>query len=124
MAKHPALSADTTDGALLDTPGDVLMSELVIRKKMSQDELARALGVSRVSVSQILHDRRNLTAEMALRLARVLGTSPEFWLDLQRDLDLHRARLKLGNELERLTPLDPPQNGPPLATREALFGPA
>lgn len=102
-------------------PGDVLRTEYIAGRGLTQDRLATALGVSRISVNQLLNDRRNVTAEMALRLSRVLGTTPEFWLDLQRDLDLYRAHRKRGGEIGALVPLAEPVDGPPLASLESLF---
>lgn len=104
------------------SPGDVLRREYVARGRLTQDQLASAMGVSRFSINQLLNDRRNVTAEMALRLSRVLGTSPEFWLNLQRDLDIHRAQLRKGPEIAALRPLQPAAEGPPLASVASLFG--
>jgi addiction module HigA family antidote len=84
------------------SPGDVLRDEMRERAGVTQDSLAEALGVSRFSVSQLINGRRGVTAEMALRLGQVLDTSPEFWLNLQREMDLHRARRKLGDALATL----------------------
>ena len=84
------------------TPGDVLRDEIRERAGVTQDSLAEALGVSRFSVSQLINGRRGVTAEMALRLSQVLDTSPEFWLNLQREVDLHRARRRLGGALAAL----------------------
>lgn len=83
-------------------PGEVLRDEIRERAGVTQDSLAAALGVSRFSVSQLINGRRAITAEMALRLGQVLDTSPEFWLNLQREVDLHRARRRLGPALASL----------------------
>jgi addiction module HigA family antidote len=92
-------------------PGDLLRKRILGAefggKKITQDRLAKALAVSRLSVNQIINGRRSITADMALRLAHVLGTTPEFWLNLQRDIDLYEARIGLGKELERLEVLRP-----------------
>ncbi|MEH0194237.1 HigA family addiction module antitoxin [Caulobacter sp. CCNWLY153] len=87
------------------TPADVLREKLVDELGVTQDQLADALGVSRYSVNQLINDKRTVTAEMALRLSAVLGTSPEFWLQLQMAVDLDRARRKLSGDLSALTPL-------------------
>jgi addiction module HigA family antidote len=58
--------------------------------------------VSRLSVNQLVNDKRAVTAEMALRLAKVLGTAPEFWLNLQRAVDLHKAKSALAGKLEQM----------------------
>ena len=88
-------------------PGDVLRKEIVALAGLTQDALAEALGVSRYSVNQLLNDRRSVTADMALRLARVLDTTPEFWLNLQMAVDLAQARRKLGADLDALPVVKP-----------------
>lgn len=103
------------------SPGDVLQKDYIARRGVTQEHLAAALGVSRYSVNQLVNDRRNVTPEMALRLARVFGTTPEFWMDLQRDLDLQRVREAKGAEIARLAPLIAFDDAPPLALLGALF---
>lgn len=88
-------------------PGDVLREEIVAMAGLTQDALAEALGVSRYSVNQLLNNRRSVTADMALRLARVLDTTPEFWLNLQMAVDLAEARQKLGSALGMLPVIKP-----------------
>lgn len=84
------------------TPGDLLREQVVGRLGITQDQLADALGVSRYSVNQLINDRRAITAEMALRLSVVLGTTAEFWLELQMGVDLERARRRLGADVSTL----------------------
>jgi len=84
------------------SPGEVLRNHIVGDKRITQDALADAMGVSRLTVNQLINDKRSITAEMALRLARVLRTSPEFWLDLQRQVDLFEAHKALAAELETM----------------------
>jgi addiction module HigA family antidote len=84
------------------SPGKILRDYILAEDKITQDILADAMGVSRFSVNQIVNGRRSITAEMALRLSRVMSTTPDFWLDLQRAVDLYEARLKIGSEVERL----------------------
>jgi addiction module HigA family antidote len=90
------------------SPGDVLR-KYILTDKITQDRLADAMGVSRFSVNQIINGRRSITAEMALRLARVISTTPDFWLKLQRDVDLYNARRNLEPTLARLPVLRPPK---------------
>jgi len=92
----------------LETPGEVLKKHVVDANGVTQDALALAMGVSRLTVNQLLNDKRNITAEMALRLAKVLSTSPEFWLDIQRDTDLLKAEQKLSDMLPKLRVLREP----------------
>lgn len=102
------------------TPAELLRGKLEGRGGLTQDQLAQALGVTRYSVNQLLNDKRNITAEMAVRLERVFGETAEFWMDVQRDIELHRARLRLGAVLEAL-PTVRVQAGPPLASLASLF---
>jgi addiction module HigA family antidote len=73
--------------------------------KITQQELANALSVSRFTVNQILNGRRAITPEMALRLGKVLDTSPDLWLRLQAQFDLFCARQRMAAELEALPEL-------------------
>ena len=88
-------------------PGDVLRDEVMEGLRITQDRLAKALGVSRHSVNELINGKRGVTADMALRLSTVLGTDPDFWLNLQKDVDLHEARQKLGDQLDELEILRP-----------------
>jgi addiction module HigA family antidote len=87
------------------SPGSVLKARVVGRLGISQADLAKALGVSRFTVNQVLGGRRAVTPEMALRLGHVLDTSPEMWLKLQAEVDLYEARRTISADLARLTPL-------------------
>jgi len=82
-----------------------VLRDLLADHGISQETLALAIGVSRLSVSQLVNDRRSVTAEMALRLSVATGTTPDFWLDLQRAADLFDARQKLGDTLLNLRPV-------------------
>ena len=84
-------------------PGDVLRTNVLGGpNRITQDQLAQALGVSRHSINELVNGKRGVTADMALRLARVLSSDPDFWLNLQRDMDLYRARRKAGAEINSL----------------------
>jgi addiction module HigA family antidote len=69
-------------------PGEVLRADVLPALGMSQTELAKRLGVSRLSVSELLLEKRALSADMALRIAKLTNTSPESWLRMQEALDL------------------------------------
>ena len=84
------------------SPGAVLQERIVSRLGISQAALAKALGVSRFTVNQVLGGRRGVTAEMALRLGHVLYTSPELWLRLQAQVDLFEARRAAGAQIAKL----------------------
>jgi addiction module HigA family antidote len=92
----------------LETPGQILKKHVIEAHGITQDALATAMGVSRLTVNQLINDKRSITAETALRLSRVLSTTPEFWLNLQRDQDLARAKHALEDELPRLPALRKP----------------
>lgn len=85
-------------------PGEVLLKEFLKPLGMSQKELAERLGVSYPRINQLVRGKRSVTPDTALRLARLFGTTPEFWLELQLAYDLYRAKER--GELERIRPLD------------------
>ena len=69
-------------------PGELLFHDVLPALEMTQTELADRLGVSRLTVSELLHGKRALSADMAVRLARLLRTTPESWLNMQQAVDL------------------------------------
>lgn len=69
-------------------PGAILREDVLPALEMTQTELAQRLGVSRLSVSELLHEKRAMTPEMAARVARLLNTTPESWLRMQAAVDL------------------------------------
>lgn len=81
-------------------PGEVLRDELD-ELGMSAKGLAEALAVPANRISAILKGQRGVTADTALRLSRYLGTSPEFWLNLQKTYELHMARIEGGREIAK-----------------------
>ncbi len=72
-------------------PGEVLNEEFLAPLGISQNALARAMAVPPRRINEIVHGARAVTADTALRLAIVLGTTPQFWLGLQADYDLEEA---------------------------------
>ncbi len=83
-------------------PGEVLLEEFLIPMGISQNDLARDLGVPPRRINEIVHAQLAVTADTALRLARDFGTSEGFWMGLQADYDLEEARKckRLGERLE------------------------
>jgi len=69
-------------------PGAILREDVLPTLEMTQTELAQRLGVSRLTVSELLHEKRGITPEMALRVAKLLNTTPESWLRMQQAVDL------------------------------------
>src|SRR3989304_2656446 len=87
-------------------PGEMLLEEFLKPLGVTQSSFAARLGVSFPRLNEIVRGRRAVTPDTALRLARVLGTSADFWLGLQQDWDLWRAiHGKNADEIEQLKPL-------------------
>jgi addiction module HigA family antidote len=82
-------------------PGEILLEEFLIPMEISQNRLARDIGVPPRRINEIVHGKRAVTADTALRLARYFGTSESFWMGLQADYDLENARERLGDRLDR-----------------------
>jgi len=73
------------------TPGEMLLEEFLKPMGIGQVEAARRLGISLNRLNEIVLGKRGITADTALRLGRLLKTSPQFWMRLQADWDLHEA---------------------------------
>ena len=76
-------------------PGEVLLEEFLKPLDVSQNRLARAVNVSPRRINEIVHGKRCVSADAAVRLSRFFGTSEKFWLGLQDDYDLREARQKV-----------------------------
>ena len=86
-------------------PGETLLEDVLKPLDMSVNQLATNLGVTATRLNDIVRGRRGITADTALRLARYLGTSPEFWLGLQLEYDLRVAEAKVRAAIDRqITP--------------------
>ena len=77
------------------TPGEMLKEEFLSEYGLSQNRLAKAIGISPNRIAEIVSNRRRITADTALRLGLYFGNSPEFWLNLQMHYDLKMARKNL-----------------------------
>lgn len=82
-------------------PGEVLLEEFLSPLGISQNRLGREIGVSPRRINEIVHGKRSVTADTALRLARYFGVSESFWMGLQADYDLEEARQRLGDRLKK-----------------------
>lgn len=82
-------------------PGEILLEEFLKPMEISQNRLARDIGVPPRRINEIVHGKRAVSADTALRLARYFGTSEGFWMGLQTDFDLEEARDRLGDRLDR-----------------------
>ena len=69
-------------------PGEVIRYEFLEPLKLSQQQLATAIGVTRVRINEIILGKRSITTDTAFRLARFFNTSPEFWINLQTNVDM------------------------------------
>ena len=83
-------------------PGEVLLEEFLKPLAISQNKLARAMGVPPRRINEIVHGKRAVTADTAIRLARALGTSEQFWMGMQADYDLEEARKAAQKELKKV----------------------
>jgi addiction module HigA family antidote len=86
-------------------PGEVLMEEYLQPLRIAQHKLAVAIGVPPRRINEIVHGKRRVSADTALRLARYFGTSERFWLNLQGRYDLEVERDRLAPALQEIKPL-------------------
>jgi addiction module HigA family antidote len=88
-------------------PGEILREEFMVPFELNPNKLALALRVAAPNVYEIVHEARGVSAEMALRLARYFGTTPEFWMNLQAHYDLSISRQKAEKKINQdVTPLE------------------
>ena len=86
-------------------PGEMLGADFMPDYGLTVAGLAEALGVSRQSINELLRGRRAVSPEMALRLSKLFGNSPEFWLNAQRAVDLWDAAQAMKGDMARIKPL-------------------
>lgn len=92
-------------------PGEFLREDYMSELDLSVAKLAEKLGVTRQTVNDIVRERRNLSPEMCLKLGRLFGTTPQFWMNMQakvdiwNSLELHRAEIEAVQPLEALAAL-------------------
>ncbi len=99
-------SSTTTEGELLHNPhaGEILLSEFMEPLCLSQNALARAIGVPPRRINEIVLGKRAVTADTDLRLARYFGMSEAFFLGMQIDYDIRERKRALGDALDQITP--------------------
>lgn len=85
-------------------PGEQLREEFMIPLGLSSNALARALNVTPARINEIVRERRGISADTALRLARYFNTSPQFWLNLQINYDVQCAEDAAGRGIARIQP--------------------
>jgi antitoxin HigA-1 len=86
-------------------PGVMLREDFLPEYGLTVSGFAKSLGVSRQTVNELLRERRAISPEMALRLSRLFGNSPEFWLNAQRAVDLWEANRNIKGTIDHISPL-------------------
>ena len=87
-------------------PGEVLFEEFLSPLNLTQADVAERIGVSYPRLNELIHGKRGVTTDTALRLSKLLGTTPEFWLNLQLTYDLYQAQHSSeANEIRHIKPL-------------------
>lgn len=89
-------------------PGEILREEFMLPFGLSSNALARAVGVTPARINEIVRERRGITADTALRLARFFGTDVQSWMNLQANYDIECARAEVGGALARIKPFRMP----------------
>jgi addiction module HigA family antidote len=87
-------------------PGKMLREDFLPDYQLTVSGLAESVGVSRQSINELLLERRAVSPEMALRLARLFGNSPEFWLNAQQAVDLWDAAQAIEKDIGKIQPLN------------------
>ena len=87
-------------------PGEVLLEDFLKPMNVTKDRLAKDIGVPATRVQELIDGKRGVSADTALRLSRYFGTSAELWMGLQSDYELERTKMRLGDQLNGVKPLD------------------
>lgn len=85
-------------------PGKMLNEEFLKPLEISQSQLAEAIGVSFRSINELVNEKRNLSSEMAIKLSKYFGTSPELWINLQMQYDVYYVSKYISKELNQIKP--------------------
>lgn len=95
----------TTDRIAPIHPGEILMEDFIEGFEITQNKLAVSIGVPPRRINEIVHGKRGISADTALRLAQYFGTSAEFWVNLQSRYELDRAEDSAGEQIAEIVPL-------------------
>jgi len=100
-------SSTTAESDLIEPihPGEILMEDFIEGFGITQNRLAVSIGVPPRRINEIVHGKRGITADTAIRLARYLGTSEEFWMNLQSNYELRLERRALREKVAAIRPL-------------------
>jgi addiction module HigA family antidote len=85
-------------------PGEILNEEFLKPLEISQTELAEAIGTTFRTVNELVNEKRNLSSEMAVKLSKYFGTSPELWFNLQNQYDIYMISKSMNRELNLIKP--------------------
>ena len=86
-------------------PGEVLREEFLLPLGLSPGAVAKACGVPRTRIERLSNEETGVTADTALRLSKLFGTSPELWLNLQTNYDVQIAKRQIGKDLAKIGPI-------------------
>ncbi|MCT1616223.1 HigA family addiction module antidote protein [Kocuria indica] len=100
-------SSTTTEDDRIEPihPGEILMEDFIEGFGITQNKLAVSIGVPPRRINEIVHGKRGVTADTAIRLARYFGTSEEFWMNLQSNYELRLERRALRGQMDVIQPL-------------------
>lgn len=100
-------SSTTTEPDLIEPihPGEILREDFIESFGITQNKLAVSIGVPPRRINEIVHGKRGITADTAIRLARYFGTSDDFWMNLQSNYELRIERRALHDQVEAIAPL-------------------
>ena len=101
-------ASTTTETGLIEPihPGKILMEDFIESFGITQNKLAVSIGVPPRRINEIVHGKRGITADTAIRLARYFGTSEELWMNLQSNYELRLERRALRGKIAEITPLE------------------
>ena len=91
------------------TPGDILLEEFLKPMEITQSQLAKDINVPANRISQLIHCKREITVDTALRLGRYFGIEPEFWLNLQSRYNMKMAQIQIGRKIAMEVKIRVPQ---------------
>ncbi len=86
-------------------PGEILEKEFLEPLNITAYKLSKAIGVQQTRISLIIKGERGITADTAIRFSKFFGTSPEFWMNLQREYDLRRVKFEIKEIVDNIVPI-------------------